>query len=44
VGWQKIALLQAEESASALGLANVLFVRWVFIGLIYVATVFLHER
>jgi len=28
---KEIALLQAEESACVLGLANVLFVRWVFI-------------
>jgi len=28
---EEIALLQAEESARVLELANVLFVRWVFI-------------
>jgi hypothetical protein len=41
---EEIALLQAEASACVLGLANVLFVRWLFIGLIYVISVSLHER
>jgi len=44
VGWIKIALLQAEVSACVSGLANVLFVRWVFIIFIYVSTVLSHER
>jgi len=35
---KKIALLQAEELACVLGLANVLFVRWIFISnMLYVS-------
>jgi len=37
------ALLQAEESSCSLELASVLFLRWVFIGLIYVGSVSLHD-
>jgi hypothetical protein len=41
---QKIALLKAEESACVSELANVLFVRLVFIGLSVMFSVSLHER
>ena len=44
MGGEEIALLQTEALACVVELANMLFVRWVFISILFIVMLSLHER